>query len=127
LNRATPRRGKQKISLRPDLCPGYKSSSVVIKRERPKTGLRCSWPVGPDIPTLQQLIQVFTNAQVQGGGVAYVQTRLEQLPEVSTDDRAKLGDGARQNLDTTLRHLVDHNCRILLRSHCTKAQAARGC
>ena len=23
MNRATPRRGKQKISLRPDLCPGY--------------------------------------------------------------------------------------------------------
>jgi hypothetical protein len=46
-----------------------------------------------------------------------VQKRLEQMPEVSADDRAKLVDGARQDLDTTLRHLVDHNCRILLQSH----------
>ncbi|HEY2186858.1 MAG TPA: hypothetical protein VGH39_17855, partial [Xanthobacteraceae bacterium] len=25
--------------------------------------------------------------------------------------------GARQDLDTTLRHLVDHSCRLLLQSH----------
>jgi hypothetical protein len=70
-----------------------------------------------ELPTLQQVIQVFTDAQVQGGGAASVQKRLEQLPQVSADDRAKLVDGARQDLDTTLRHLVDHNCRILLQSH----------
>jgi len=54
---------------------------------------------------------------VQGGGAGYVQKQLEQLPQVSADDRAKLVDGATQDLDTTLRHLVDHNCRILLQSH----------
>ena len=36
---------------------------------------------------------------------------------MSADDRAKLLDGASKDLDTTLRHLVDHNCRILLQSH----------
>ena len=33
------------------------------------------------------------------------------------DDRAKLVDGARQDLDTTLRHLVNHSCRLLLQSY----------
>ena len=33
------------------------------------------------------------------------------------DYRAKLVDGAGQDLDTTLRHLVDHSCRLLLQSH----------
>ena len=70
-----------------------------------------------EIPSLQQVIQVFTDAQVQRGGATYVQKRLEQMPQVSADDRAKLVDGARQDLDTTLRHLVDHNCRLLLQSH----------
>jgi hypothetical protein len=54
---------------------------------------------------------------VQRGGAGYVQQHLEQMPQVSADDRARLVDGARQDLDTTLRHLVDHNCRLLLRSH----------
>jgi hypothetical protein len=36
---------------------------------------------------------------------------------VNVEDRAKLVDGARQDLDTTLRHLVDHSCRLLLQSH----------
>jgi hypothetical protein len=57
------------------------------------------------------------HVQAQGGSAAYVQKRLEQMPQVSVDDRAKLVDGARQDLGSTLRHLVDHNCRILLRSH----------
>jgi hypothetical protein len=70
-----------------------------------------------EIPSLQQVIQVFTDAQVQRGGAAYVQKQLEQMPQVSADDRAKLVDGAGQDLDTTLRHLVDHNCRLLLKSH----------
>jgi hypothetical protein len=70
-----------------------------------------------EIPDLKRIIQVFTDAQVNGGGPAYVQKHLEQLPQVSPGDRAKLVDGARQDLDTTLRHLVDHNCRLLLQSH----------
>jgi hypothetical protein len=69
------------------------------------------------IPDLQQIIGIFTDAAVDGGGVAYVQKHLEQMPQVNADDRAKLLDGARKDLDTTLRHLVDHNCRILLQSH----------
>jgi hypothetical protein len=76
----------------------------------------CSLDDG-QIPDLRRIIQVFTDAQVQGGGVAYVRQQLEHMPEVSADDRAKLLDGARQDLDTTLRHLVDHNCRILLQAH----------
>ena len=69
------------------------------------------------IPDLRRIIQVFTDAQVKGGGVAYVRQQLEHMPEVSADDRAKLLDGAKQDLDTTVRHLVDHNCRILLQDH----------
>ena len=70
-----------------------------------------------EIPTLQEIIEVFTDAQVERGGAAYVREHLAQMPQVNVDDRAKLVDGAAQDLDTTLRHLVDHNCRILLRSH----------
>jgi hypothetical protein len=70
-----------------------------------------------ELPTLRQIITIFTDALVDGGGVAFVQRHLEQLPRVSADDRAKLVDGARQSLDSTLRHLIDHNCRLLLQSH----------
>ena len=76
----------------------------------------CSLDDG-QIPDLRRIIQVFTDAQVKGGGVAYVRQQLEHMPEVSAGDRAKLIDGARQDLDTTLRHLVDHNCRILMQAH----------
>jgi len=70
-----------------------------------------------EIPTLQQMISIFTDAQINGGGARYVAIHLEQVSKLSADDRAKLVDGATQDLDTTLRHLVDHNCRLLLRSH----------
>ena len=70
----------------------------------------CSLDDG-EIPTLQQVIKVFTDAQVAGGGPAYVREHLASLPKVSAEDRAKLVDGATKDLDTTLRHLVDHNCR----------------
>ena len=76
----------------------------------------CSLDDG-EIPRLQQIIKVFTDAQVAGGGAAYVREHLAWLPKVSAEDRAKLVDGATKDLDTTLRHLVDHNCRILLQSH----------
>ena len=76
----------------------------------------CSFDDG-QIPTLQQIIGVFTDAQVEHGGAAYVGDHLARMAEVSADDRAKLVDGATQDLDTTLRHLVDHNCRLLLQSH----------
>jgi hypothetical protein len=77
---------------------------------------QCSLDDG-EIPTLQLIIKIFTDAQVEHGGAAYVRDHLAQLPDVSADDRAKLVDGARQDLDTTLRHLVDHSCRLLLQSH----------
>jgi hypothetical protein len=77
---------------------------------------RCSLD-DSEIPTLWKIIGVFTDAQVERGGAVYVRDRLAQLPQVSANDRAKLGDGAAQDLDTTLRYLVDHNCRMLLQSH----------
>ena len=77
---------------------------------------RCSLDDG-ELPTLKQIIKVFADAQVEHGGAAYVRDRHAQLPEVNADDRANLVDGAKQDLDTTLRHLVDHNCRTLLQSH----------
>jgi hypothetical protein len=77
---------------------------------------QCSLDDG-ELPVLQQIIAVFTDALVGGGGAAYVREHLDHMPQVSTDDRAKLIDGATQSLDSTLRHLIDHNCRTLLKSH----------
>jgi len=77
---------------------------------------RCSVDDG-EIPTLQQVIKVFADAQVTHSGAPYVREHLASLPGVNAEDRAKLVDGATQDLDTTLRHLVDHNCRTLLQSH----------
>src|SRR5262249_23544075 len=59
----------------------------------------CSLDAG-EIPDLQRIIKVFTDASVQGGGAGYVQKQLEQLPQVSAADRAKLVDGATKDLDT---------------------------
>jgi hypothetical protein len=77
---------------------------------------QCSLDDG-EISTLRQIIEVFTDASIERGGAAYVRKHLDQMPEVSPDDRAKLTDGAAQDLDFARRHLVDHNCRILLQSH----------
>ena len=68
----------------------------------------CSLDDG-EIPKLQEIIKVFTDAQVTGGGAAYVGEHLASLPKVSAEDRAKLVDGATKDLDNTLRHLVDNN------------------
>jgi len=70
-----------------------------------------------EIPTLQQVIGIFTDAAVNRGGAAYVRDHLPEVAKLSAEDRAKLVDGATQDLETTLRHLVDHNCRLLLQSH----------
>ena len=43
-----------------------------------------------EIPTLQQIIKIFTVAQVENGGAAYVRDHLAQLPDVTADNRAKL-------------------------------------
>ena len=77
---------------------------------------QCSLDDG-EISTLRQIIEVFTDASIERGGAAYVKAHLDQMPQVSPADRAKLTDGAKQDLDTARRHLVDHNCRILLKSH----------
>lgn len=70
-----------------------------------------------EIPVLKQIIKIFSDASLDSNGVAYVRQHLAQLADVSADDQAKLLDGAKQDLDSTLRHLVDHNCRILLKDH----------
>ena len=84
----------------------------------------CSLDDG-EIPRLQQIIRVFTDAQIAGGGAVYVGEHLASLPKVSAEDRAKLVDGATKDLDTTLRHLVDHNCRLLLQSHFDEGASRR--
>jgi hypothetical protein len=76
---------------------------------------RCSLD-DSEIPDLKRIIDIFTEALVEGGGTAYVEDHLALMPQLSADDRAKLIDGAVQSLDSTLRHLIDHNCRILLKS-----------
>ena len=70
-----------------------------------------------ELPVLREIIGVFTDAQANGGGAAYVKTHLATISQLSSESRAKLTDGARQDLPTTLRHLIDHNCRLLLQSH----------
>jgi hypothetical protein len=84
----------------------------------------CSLDDG-EIPRLEQIIKIFTDALVDDGGVVYVRDHLNQMSQLSSDDRARLVDGARQSLDSTLRHLIDHNCRILLKSHFEEG-ASRG-
>ena len=78
-----------------------------------------------ELPRLQQIIEIFSDAQAEHGGATYVSDHLARLHQVNSDDRAKLVDGARQDLDTTLRHLVDHNCRILLQSHFDQGASQR--
>ncbi|HEY2617913.1 MAG TPA: hypothetical protein VGI78_11280 [Acetobacteraceae bacterium] len=58
---------------------------------------KCSLDDG-ELPVLQQIIGVFTDALVDGGGAGYVRDHLEQIPQVSVDDRVKLTDGAKQSL-----------------------------
>jgi hypothetical protein len=70
-----------------------------------------------EIPVLQRIIAIFNDVWIESGGTPYVREHLERMPRVNADDRARLMDGAAQSLDSTLRHLMDHNCRILLKSH----------
>ena len=73
---------------------------------------------------LQEIIRIFTDALVNGGGVAYVRDHLGQVAQLSSEDRARLVDGAAQSLNSTLRS--DHHiCRILLKSHFDEG-ASRG-
>ena len=69
-----------------------------------------------EIPTLQRIIGVFSDALFEKDGVAYVREHLNAIPDLSNEDRAKLVDGARQDLSTTLGFLTNRNCRILLQS-----------
>jgi hypothetical protein len=85
---------------------------------------QCSLDDG-EIPRLQEIIRIFTDALVNGGGVAYVRDNLGQVAQLTSEDRARLVDGAAQSLDSALRHLIDHNCRILLKSHFDEG-ASRG-
>ena len=65
-------------------------------------------------PTLRQIIGAFNDALLQKDGVAYVREHLNAIPNLSNEDRAKLVDGARKDLSTTLGFLTNRNCRILL-------------
>jgi len=69
-----------------------------------------------EIPVLQQIISVFTDALFRKDGVSYVREHLKGIPDVSDEDRAKLVDGARQDLSTTLGFITNRNCRILFQS-----------
>ena len=64
--------------------------------------------------TLRRIIGVFNDALLQKDGVAYVREHLKPIPNLSNEDRAKLVDGARQDLSTTSGFLTNRNCRILL-------------
>jgi hypothetical protein len=76
--------------------------------------------------TLRRIIGVFNDALSQKDGVAYVREHLNAIPNLSNEDRAKLVDGARQDLSTTLGFLTNRNCRILLQFQFDMAQAVRG-
>jgi len=69
-----------------------------------------------EIATLRRIIGVFSDALFEKDGVAYVREHLKAIPNLSNEDRAKLVDGARQDLSTTLGFLTNRNCRILLQS-----------
>lgn len=69
-----------------------------------------------EIPTLRRIIGVFSDALLVKDGVAYVREHLKAIAELSDEDRAKLVDGARQDLSTTLGYLTNRNCRILFQS-----------
>ena len=68
------------------------------------------------IPVLQQIISVFSDALFRQDGVSYVREHLKAIPDLSDEDRAKLVDGARQDLSTTLGFITNRNCRILFQS-----------
>lgn len=69
-----------------------------------------------EIPMLRQIIGVFSDAQLQKDGVGYVREHLKAISALSDEDRAKLVDGARQDLGTTLGFITNRNCRILFQS-----------
>ena len=84
----------------------------------------CSLDDG-DSPVLQQIIEIFTDALLGGGGAAYVREHLDQMPQVSMDDRAKLTYGAALSLSFTRRHLIDHNCNRWAQRRSPRAKCAR--
>jgi hypothetical protein len=47
---------------------------------------------------LRRIIKIFTDAQVEHGGAAYVRDHLARLPDVTSDDRAKLVDRGKTGL-----------------------------
>ena len=48
-----------------------------------------------EIPVLQQIINVFTDALFTKDGLSYVREHLKGIPDLGDEDRAKLVDGAR--------------------------------
>src|ERR1700742_982244 len=62
-----------------------------------------------EILTLRRIIGVFSDALFKKDSVAYVRERVNDIPDLSNEDRAKLVDGARQDLSTTLGFLTNRN------------------
>ena len=60
------------------------------------------------IPTLQQIIKVFTDAQAEHGGAAYVREHLASLPKVSAEDRAKLAARVYDCLGRKMAEIIQH-------------------
>ena len=70
----------------------------------------CSLDDG-ELPVLRKIIQVFTELRLAAAASPMCGSTWSRCPR-SAGDRAKLEDGARQDLQTTLRYLIDHNCRF---------------
>jgi hypothetical protein len=69
-----------------------------------------------EIPVLQRIIGVLSDALFEKDPLAYVREHLKQIPDLSDADQAKLVDGARQDLSTTLGAITNRNCRIMFQS-----------
>lgn len=69
-----------------------------------------------EIPTLRRIIAVFSDALTGKDGVGYVREHLKGIPALNDEEQAKLVDGARQDLSTTLGFITNRNCRILFQS-----------
>ena len=76
---------------------------------------RCSLD-DSEIPTLQRIIGVFTDARFEKDRVGYVREHLKAIPDLTDGERAGLAGGAWLDLSTTLGVITNRNCRILFQS-----------
>ena len=104
-----PEKNPQEDPFFEDGLPPYSAVGAFVKCSLDDT----------EIPVLQQVISVFTDALFKKDGVSYVREHLKGIPNLSDEDQAKLVDGARQDLSTTLGFITNRNCRILFQSQLT--------